>query len=307
VTPSIAELGERVLLPLVEGGELRPLPPIGGNRALEVAPHAELAGEAGNLVAWRRLRVARRLCPVDRLPAPSPQEWLLLAALNDLLQATNPDLAGMFGGDRPGKLITIAAGTIEQAGAPANLRDALGRHASFSRLLEVVRIDTEISWWVGRRTYHGIAPPPRMLAWKRLRRVQTRQEPVLLSSMAPETAAWSERWLEVLGRLLAATPLTDLSTLCRATPEFRWTGATLGLISTPAGRSLARRAIERAGSVRAVRQALFEAGSHLASAQPVAAGHAQAFADEIHGVATHPSALPEAGRGAQAPRRAQRA
>ena len=63
----VAELASRVLLPLLAGGELRPLPPIGHERALRVAEHGAFASTAVDEARARRLRKARRLCPTDVL------------------------------------------------------------------------------------------------------------------------------------------------------------------------------------------------------------------------------------------------
>jgi hypothetical protein len=267
----IAALTERVLLPLVVGGELRPLAPVGPKRAREqarvAAALADFSGEAANEIQWQRLRVARRVCALDRIEPLSQGEWLLTFALNDLLQATNPDLPGIFDRARPARLIELAVELIDAAGPPRTIAETLARHATFSRGLELVRIDTHLSWWAGTRTFRGAEPPARLLAWQTVRRVRQRREQIPLPAMV-SAESWSDAWSQALGRWLAASPLTDLATLLRATPEPVWTGTTLGLLATSPGRALARRTLLRAGQRADVVAVLERATQKLIGAPP---------------------------------------
>lgn len=241
----VDELAEQVLLPLIIGGELRPLRPIGARRAIDLAGHALVAGgQAGEELERARLTAARRLCAVDRVADPTPGEWLMGFALNDLLQVTNPDLVGLLGGDRPERLLKMVGQVIREAGPPRTVGDALGRHASFSRVAELSRIDTHVSWWVGSADFRGSEPPGRLLAWPNVRRVHESKESVLLGDMPPAGADWGEDWLTMLGHWLAASPLTDLATLHREKPPFVWRGATLGLLATDPGLTLAYRVVD---------------------------------------------------------------
>lgn len=249
MTPAelLVQLSERVWRPLVAGGELRPVPPIGRTQAHAALAYVPaLAAPSLDEIRARRLLVARRFSAVDALGDPGPGEWLLLMALNDLLQATNPTLVGMFGADRPTRLIAEALALVNLAGAPTTVLDAFSRHTTFSRLLDVSRVDTHVSWWVGKQTFRGALPSKRLLFWKRVRRVNEREERVDLTQMVPPEAAWSQAFGELLATFLAATPVTDLATADRDEPPFRWTGASLALIATDPGRSLAARAVARA-------------------------------------------------------------
>lgn len=241
----VAELSSRVLGPLLAGGPLHPLPPIGHERALEVAGHGAFATSALDEARARRLRIARRLCAVDALPDPGPGEWLMLCALNDLLQATNPSLLGPFGADRPARLLAGAQAMLTAARTPSTVGEALARHATFARLLEVVRLDTHVSFWVGRRVFRGSKPPKRLTRWRSVRRVSEREETVRLAEMAPANPEATVSFESTLAMLVAASPLTDLASAARDLPPFSWTGAALSLVSTPAGRVLALRCLER--------------------------------------------------------------
>jgi hypothetical protein len=281
----IAALTERVILPLIAGGELRPLPPVGPRRALEhagvAAALADFSGETANRIQWQRLRVARSLCPLDWIAAPSQAEWLLAFALNDLLQATNPDLTGLLGRDRPARLLRLTLELIDAAGPPRTVAEALARHATFSRTMELVRIDTHLSWWVGSRTFRGAEPPPRLLNWQTVRRVRQRRERVPLPEMPADDQSWSSAWGETLARWLAASPLTDLASSLRESPELVWTGSTLGLLATAPGRTLARRVLLRAGARKNVIATLERATHKLGGAQPRAAELAAELTREL--------------------------
>ncbi|GMV15679.1 MAG: hypothetical protein HS104_25990 [Polyangiaceae bacterium] len=252
----VAELTGRVLVPMLAGGALRPLPPIGHARARAVAEHGGFAASVLDEARARRLRLARRFCPVDALPDPGPGEWMMLCALNDLLQATNPTLLGPFGSERPQKLLEMAQATLLVAGPPRSVGEALCRHATFSRLLEIVRLDTHVSFWVGRRVYKGAKPPKRLTRWRSVRRVSEREESVRLPEMTPANPAATPLFEQVLASLLAASPLTDLCTATRELPPFRWTGAALSLVSVPAGRTLVARGLDRVRAQKALAKAL---------------------------------------------------
>ena len=248
----VAELQAGLLAAVCLGGEARLTMPIGPAGAGQlIAAGAALAGQAGSEVQTARRLVARQLGAVDALPDVEAAEWVLLAALNDLLQVTNPSLTDWFGTGRPEKLLGLVNETIELAGPSATVGEALARHATFARVLELRRIDTRVSWWVGSERFVGARPPVRLLKWKRLRRVQQQETVVTLADMAPDDAEWKHDFAATLRRWLAATPLTDLATMARTSPPFVWTGATLGLVRTLVGRALALRAIERSGKLGA--------------------------------------------------------
>jgi hypothetical protein len=275
----IDAVAERLLLPIVAGGELIPVRPIGAERALRVASASPIASCAASLdISEQRLRRARQVYPLDELDDPSPSEWLLAFALNDILQSSNPTLGGALARTRPQRLLSMVYTVILAAGAPQSVGEALARHASFGRTLEIVRVDSEVSWWLGSRNFHGMRPPARLLAWPGLRRVQRRQRRVGLWEMTPAESRWAGTYAEVLTRFLAATPLTDLATAARAAPTFAWTGATLSLVATRVGANIAGRAVELGTSVRDASHAVRRAAKGLA---PEPRRAARRFAEEL--------------------------
>ncbi len=234
------------MAPLVVGGELRPARPIGGKNAFLLGPFSDtLDKELLSHVDLARTRVARKLAPVDRLAPPTPAEWALAAALHDLVQCAHPELTGVFRGRAPAKLVEIVTQTADHVPAPASVGEALARHSWFSRVLEMSRTDTSVSFWVGKRTYLGVDPPGRLLAWPELRRVHVDKVPRALAELPTAGGHVPPALFEGgVAAWLRKTPLTDLATCARATPAFAWSPETLALAATRAGRTLALRALD---------------------------------------------------------------
>jgi hypothetical protein len=270
-----------VFLPLILGGAVRPVRPIGARASVALAGHTpRLNVEIGASLGRARVQAVRRLLPLDELPEPSAGEWLLLFALNDLLQVTNPALTERLGADRPLRLLDMVEQVIHCAGAPATLADSVVRHAGLYRLFELTRNDVEVSWWVGRAVFHGQPVPRRLLAWPTTRRVSSRAERVRLDSMAVGQR-WSERWAQVLAQLIAASPLTDLACAGRESPSFRWTGASLALLRVPLGQRLALRALQVSGHVTRAASILRRAGEEVHRSCPPAAAVVNEFAAHV--------------------------
>jgi len=242
-----AHLFEGVMAPLVLGGSMRPGPAIGARaaRALAEGPRASFADPA--LLARvrdARVRRARLLVPIDDLGPPTGAEWALAAALHDVIQSASPRLNAPMRRDGARRLIGLARDTIERAGAPRSVYDAVSRHAWLARMLEIARTDTTVSWWSETRVFLGVDPPARVQRWPGLRRVRVLRTERRLSDLAP-LAIDRALFVAALSELLAQTPLTDLATCTRATPPFAWSEAALGLIASRVGRTLAMRALAR--------------------------------------------------------------
>jgi hypothetical protein len=270
-------LSERLLCPLLRGEEVRLVEPVGEARAVALGkslPGTRMFEELEAL----RLAAARRWAPVDDLGDISADEWLLVAALNDLLQLTNPNLVrGIRSRKNQQRLGRLVGRLIERAGAPSTVGAALSRHALFSRVIELSRLDTEVRWWTGSDRFVGNAPPERLLAWPELRKVRRTTEHVRLADMAPlaflEYEALLERWL-------AATPLTTLGTAQQSGVPFSWTGSLLTLTSVPLGRRLALRVLLASHDVARALTDLTESLSYLHCDDQRAFTHARGFIAE---------------------------
>lgn len=261
------QLVERLLLPLMRGGEVRLLPPLGGARARECSSMS-CSPDQEEAIRRFKLAAARRIYPVDDVGCLEPSDWLLLSALNDTLQLTHPDLSR---GRYRSRLFELTAEVIRQAGEPKTPLQALSRHALFARLLELSRRDQHVSWWAGSRSFVGRRPPRRLLLWRTLRRVRVRSDEVRIAGVT------SDPFQALLDDWLAATPLTRLLG-ATAVARFSWSESTLRLVSEPHGRSLALRAILLSEQAHALRVAL---DSAVPKGDRGAAEVAGAFAAEL--------------------------
>ena len=201
------------LAPLVLGGVMRPTKAFGGKNALA------------------RVRLARKLAPIDRFePAPTGEEWALAATLHDLVQATHPGFNAVFRRSGPTRILSVIEKTIERIAPPRTVGEALSRHTWLSRMFELARTDVVVSWWTGSETFLGEEPPRRLTAWPEFRRVQQTRTPRPLMDLPTSGGSVDPmRFSSVVESILSRTPLTDLATIERTSPLFTWRHDTLGL------------------------------------------------------------------------------
>ncbi len=261
LTGSVAErLFNEFWAPSVIGGEVKPGRAIGTRVALALGPRP--GSESPEHVIERRLgdidlvahvelarvRVARKLLPLDRLPEPSWPEWAMAAALHDLVQSTHPGWNTALRRGGPRRLLGMVEATLERVPLPTTLGESVARHTWFSRLFTLARVDAKVSWWTGHALFRGQPPPHRLTAWPELRQVQVERTSHPLTSLPDEGSAVPVvAFASALRALLQATPLTDLANAARVAtptqPGFVWSPSTLGLVASPAGRTLALRAL----------------------------------------------------------------
>lgn len=256
------------LAPLVLGGTSVPGKPIGGKNALAIGERPPSDVATLSHVDLARVRVARRIAPVDRFEqAPTGTEWTIAAVLHDLVQSTHPGFDAVFRRSGPRRILDVIEKTLDVVPAPANVGDALSRHTWFSRMFELARTDVDLKWWTGSERFLGTDPPARLLAWPEVRRVQeTRTPRPLMDLPTSGSAVDPQRFTFLVKRVLAKTPLTDLATLDRATPAFMWTHESLAFAATNAGRTIVLRALSHL-SDRAVDAALGRATRELFAAK----------------------------------------
>lgn len=233
------------LAPLVLGGAMVPGKPIGGKNAFAIGERLPSDAVTLSHVDLARVRVARRIAPVDRFEqAPTPAEWVLAAALHDLVQATHPGFDAMFRRSGPRRLLDVMDETLDRVPSPRDVGDALSRHTWLSRMFELARTDVDVKWWTGSERFLGVEPPARLVAWPELRRVHQIRTPRPLMDLPTSGGAVDpSRFSSLATRILAKTPLTDLATLDRAAPLFTWTHENLALAATNAGRTMILRAL----------------------------------------------------------------
>lgn len=241
------ELVTSVLAPLVLGGRVDPVRPLGPRLGLAIGEGRKISDpELRSRLDVARVRVARLLAPVDTIADISPEDVALVAAFNDLLQVTNLELSGPFTRSRHAKLLEMSMELSRVVPAPRRISDVISRHTVTARALDVIRTDTTVSWWTGSASFRGMPAPGRLLKWRDLRRVREDTSQVPLVDMGGDAPALTtDLWLEAIAVWLSRSPLTDLATAGRRAPAFRWSDGALSLISTIPGRTLAFRALAR--------------------------------------------------------------
>jgi len=222
------------LLPLVRGGALhvgRPLGATAVRRVLDSARRMAAAPAGGadpvRALARARAEVIGRFMPAAALPALDETAVRLAAALHDLLALGHPDLAGP-GLSRRQERIAAAARGLAAVGPPRTAAEAVARHSILGRMGEIIRVDRTVRFWLGRQTFVGRTPPPRITALPGLRRVRIEQA--------------ARVWLREIGipgpgrvafvELNAASPLGEALDPLRLDPPPGW-GRMLAVIRFP--------------------------------------------------------------------------
>lgn len=147
----------------------------------------------------------------DVVPAPLDEDGVtLLYACHELAASCHPQAAAFYS---RAHLYCLAAEQavrrLERTYEPSRL---LARHVLLARLFSTTRLDTKLTWWAGRASFHGEDPPARLTAWPGLRRVHQQRSTVpvwqLVSLHGDEELRLAR--LSLLSTLLNVSPLTRL-------------------------------------------------------------------------------------------------
>jgi hypothetical protein len=212
--------------PLVAGGHLLIGGPL-GRAGLHRFGGAELPASASAMIDDARARVAASLL-LDPAPPLFDRDALRLAlAVHDLLFLSHPR-AGDLG--VRGRLPLVAEcaqslATLEPTRAPDEL---VARHSLLHLLPTLSRTDVRVSFWVGKREFHGEEPPRMLTAWPNVRRVHEERWHVACFGEAASHPLGGP----VVRALLDASPLTDLLHPVRIDPRFDL-GRHAALLSLP--------------------------------------------------------------------------
>jgi hypothetical protein len=229
----------RFVRPLVAGGELHVGEPIAEAQLaaweveLDVESELETIDEARGHIAAQLLVRA----PALRFGG---SDLRLAAAVYNTLVLLHPRTEGWTakGGRRE-----LARHVARLAAVPAaeSRLDLVARHALLHNLCQLTRVDTKVTWWTGKAEFRGAPAPRRLTRWRTLRRVREEQSELALGEFAVDGAR------DLLGRLLGASPLTDLMTLPaagRGFVPFRWNGQAEVLRDAELARAVAYRWLE---------------------------------------------------------------
>jgi hypothetical protein len=206
----------RFVLPLVGGGTLHVGRPLDSEDIEQlVTDAADLTRSCREIERVRR-RVALRMWrgPVD---VGLGEESLRLAAgVHNLLFYSHPAYESL---QTTRALERFHAVTRRHLCLPqaASETELLARHTLLFRLPALRRTDVDLRFWVGRRSFVGQPIPPRLLRWRRLRRVRIEQRAVNWLG-----AVRDSRQRALVRMLFEGSPVTELVGLPRAFPAVRW-------------------------------------------------------------------------------------
>jgi hypothetical protein len=233
------------LLPLVRGGRLhvgRPLGPRAVERMARLVPKWTFDADEENVfdaLAGCRRSVATRFLPDAAAPPLDETTFRLGAALHDLLVLVHPGIDGPRVARRQER-IAAAAHALASVGSPPSAVEMVNRHSLLERVAEIARTDSTVTFWLGRETYLGREPPPRVTAMPTLRRVRV---DVVRRSWLREIGVPSVARDAVL-ELGIASPLGEALDPLRLEPPLAW-GRILPVLRAPAlGRIVAGRMLE---------------------------------------------------------------
>jgi hypothetical protein len=236
---SAADFLEHFCLPLVRGGEALVGKPLTEAELEEMARQLPHASEPLVAIDEARTDVLAEL--VVRPPALvfDVDELLLAAAIHNLLFLSHPRTESWTVSEAAERRVLESAYVFASQPLSRGRTRILARHGLLHNLFGLRRTDIKLTWWTGSAEYFGQRPPPRLVTWKKLRRV--REE----VTVADFTELLGEPEITpVLLTLLRRSPLTQLLSIAADGPRLHWEDAAFLLRDPELARAIAYRSIE---------------------------------------------------------------
>lgn len=239
---------------------------------------AQLPGLAGDkataaALSKRRLQIGQRLWPAFCPPACDEPAARLAVAVHNLLALGHPAMMGASARARD----TVIGFSVDLAslGPPPTVIAALERHSMLSRVGEIERNEHEVQSWLGTQSFVGQTPPPRLLRWRKLRRVQVLHQ--------------RRNWMRDIGvpndarrlwqALAEANPLMEALDPARLDPSVSWEHLFEVLRFAPLARAVAVHLVGQglATAAEPLATALFVHAALKESSRPTASHASVAF------------------------------
>ncbi len=212
------------VLPLVAGGDVRVSHVIGARERKLLLESDFSRDESAQRIAEARHAIASELVLTPPEPALDEEALRLAAAMQNLLFLMHPGTHAPS--VRRSRLRAVSAYATELATLPlpdVELDDTrtvarvlAERHSMLHHLFDLGRDDVRVSFWVGKREFHGAEPPSRLLKWPELRRVREERWRVTVVGEAMADPLMKP----IVTALLASSPLPDLYEPSRLEPRF---------------------------------------------------------------------------------------
>ena len=230
----------RFMLPMVGGGEVHVGQPLDADDLQQLIEYVGLRDEQVMGIEATCLQRAAELWIFPVQPRLNATALRLTVAAHNLLFLSHPTSARWRVGKRGrGRIEGFIRSCLELPG-PASDSELVERHIFLGHVVRIMRMDTEIKFWLGSYNFVGQQPPPRLLRFPQLRRVRESRRRVswLGSELSPTQ-------LELLTLLFWASPLTDLLNPDRLAPPFSWLPVRRYLSSRWVARLVCQRYLER--------------------------------------------------------------
>lgn len=222
------------LLPLLEGREVRLSRPIAPGCASYFAQTRSGSSDADGRIFTALHRGASEIATVETIRWPSMGLLALSAAMYDLLLVTDPALDRALARGTRATIRDWSRGWLSLVGLPSTRGEALARHVVLERFRAVRRKDVVVRNWAYTYRFFGRPVPANVVAFPKLRFVRTeealRELPDLFERPGDEDLSSLD--LPSLTREIAArSPVTELLSVASDTGGFRFSVATLSVLS----------------------------------------------------------------------------
>ena len=233
------------VLPLVAGGDVRVAHVIGARERKLLAETSFERDESAHRIAEARHALASELVLSPSEPTLDDEALRLAAAMQNLLFLLHPGTAAPSVTRRrlravsayATELATLPLPELEIEGSRTAARILAERHSMLHHLFDLGRDDVRVSFWVGKREFHGAEPPARLLKWPELRRVREERWRVTVVGEAMADPLLKP----IIMALLTSSPLTDLFEPSRLEPHFDLTSLARWLRLPEVARAVADR------------------------------------------------------------------
>jgi len=222
------------LVPLLEGREVKLARAIAPGCASYFAQTRSGSSDAEGRIFDALHRGASEIATVDTVRWPSMGLLALSASMYDLLVVTDPSLDRAFARGARKTIRDWSREWLALVGLPATRGEALARHVLVERFGSVRRKDVVVKNWAYTYRFFGRAVPANVVAFPKLRFV--RQEGTLrtLDTLLTREgdADLTALDLPALSReITARSPVTELLSIASTGGAFRFSAATLAVLS----------------------------------------------------------------------------
>lgn len=193
-------------VPFVTGGNAQVRGPITFSELQEIEAGLPHIADQTQRIDEERERIGTLISPEKIEFLFGPRDLRVLVVIHNLFFAQHPDALheDFTLRRRVKKRLSVQLDAMMDSLAPRNYQEVIGRHGLMANLLGTYRMDTTVSWWTGRRKFHGERIPRRLLRWQGLRNVNVDKSARVIFPLL------EERLPKTTKNVLSLSPLTML-------------------------------------------------------------------------------------------------